>query len=419
MSQRSLLAVRLANLLSFKKNGVELELQPLNLLIGVNGSGKSNLIEAFRILKSCTMDLSKPFLNTGGITEWLNKNSGSGKLKNEIIIECAMHSKDENIKHKNHIAHFLQIKLEHKVSVQEEYIYFSPDHLGKFFNVNHQDVTFSYHNSRYDLRIDRQIPMLDESGDIVDFDVETERIKASDLNSNQSILSQRNQRHFYPENYQFYDTYKNIAFFTEVEFGRNSKSRIQQDTALDSSFLFEDASNLALVLNELQNQPQVMRTIIERLKLFYPRVENIITRVQGGTVQIYFQEEGLVQTVPATRLSDGTLRYLCLLVILCHPTPPPLICIEEPELGMHPDIIPVIAELLIEASQRTQLVVTTHSSMLVSAIGETVPEAVVVCERDDEGTQMRRLDKEQLAPWLENYSLGDVWMKGLIGGTRW
>ena len=54
-----------------------------------------------------------------------------------------------------------------------------------------------------------------------------------------------------------------------------------------------------------------------------------------------------------------------------------------------------------------------------NTIGETDPEAVVVCERDDDGTQMRRLDKEQLAPWLERYSLGDLWMKGEIGGTRW
>ncbi len=162
-----------------------------------------------------------------------------------------------------------------------------------------------------------------------------------------------------------------------------------------------------------------MRLIIEKLKMFYERVEDIHPLAQGGTVQIFFQEEGLTQTVPATRLSDGTLRYLCLLVILLHPTPPPLICIEEPELGMHPDIIPTIAELLIEASQRTQLIVTTHSDMLVSAIGAKHPEAVLVCDRTSKGTTLTRLEPEKLKLWLEKYTLGELWLKGEIGGTRW
>ena len=99
------------------------------------------------------------------------------------------------------------------------------------------------------------------------------------------------------------------------------------------------------------------------------------------------------------RLSDGTLRYLCLLAILCHPEPPPLICIEEPETGLHPDILPTIAELMIEASQRTQFIVTTHSDILVSAFSE-IPEAVLVCEKDEDGTHFKRLEKDKLKAWL-------------------
>ncbi|MEW6754253.1 MAG: AAA family ATPase [Candidatus Latescibacterota bacterium] len=86
--------------------------------------------------------------------------------------------------------------------------------------------------------------------------------------------------------------------------------------------------------------------------------------------------------MPATRLSDGTLRYLALLAVLCHPTPPPLVCIEEPELGLHPDIMPQLAVLLCEAATRTHLVVTTHSDILVDALTDT-PEAILVCEKHD------------------------------------
>jgi predicted ATPase len=87
-------------------------------------------------------------------------------------------------------------------------------------------------------------------------------------------------------------------------------------------------------------------------------------------VQIFFHEEGLHSPIPATRLSDGTLRFLAMAALLLMPAPPPLICIEEPELGLHPDALSLVAELLVSASARTQLIVTTHSDALVSALTE-------------------------------------------------
>jgi predicted ATPase len=171
------------------------------------------------------------------------------------------------------------------------------------------------------------------------------------------------------------------------------------------------------VLHELLQRSVTRKKLIEYLKRFYAAAERIATRIHGGTVQLFI-DEGRDELIPATRLSDGTLRYLSLLAILCHPTPPPIVCIEEPELGLHPDIMPTIAELLKDASQRTQLVVTTHSDALVSALSDT-PEAIVVCEPGPDGTQLRRLDHESLAEWLDRYSLGEIWRMGEIGGTRW
>jgi predicted ATPase len=116
--------------------------------------------------------------------------------------------------------------------------------------------------------------------------------------------------------------------------------------------------------------------------------------------------------------SDGTLRYLCLLAILCDPEPPPLVCIEQPELGLHPDILPKVADLLLQASQRTQDIVTTHSDVLVDAMTEH-PEAVVVCEKHEGESEMHRLRQDELASWLGKYRLGQLWTRGQIGGTRW
>ena len=133
-------------------------------------------------------------------------------------------------------------------------------------------------------------------------------------------------------------------------------------------------------------------------------------------MQVVFTEGDFI--IPATRLSDGTLRYLCLIAILCDPEPPPLIGIEEPELGLHPDILPKLADLLLAASERTQLIVTTHSDILVDALTEH-PETIVVCEKHRGHTVTRRLNGEELAPWLQDYRLGDLWTRGQLGGTRW
>ncbi len=112
------------------------------------------------------------------------------------------------------------------------------------------------------------------------------------------------------------------------------------------------------------------------------------------------------------------MRYLCLLAVLCDPSPPPLICIEEPELGLHPDILPKLADLLIAASERTQLIVTTHSDILVDAMTER-PDAVLICEKHDGRTEIKRLDTEELERWLKDYRLGELWTRGALGGTRW
>jgi predicted ATPase len=107
-----------------------------------------------------------------------------------------------------------------------------------------------------------------------------------------------------------------------------------------------------------------------------------------------------------------------LLAILCHPNPPPLVCIEEPELGLHPDILPTLAELLKEASTRCQLIVTTHSDVLVDAMTDQ-PESVLICEKGEGGTTLNRLSAAELKPWLEKYRLGELWISGQLGGTRW
>jgi predicted ATPase len=212
--------------------------------------------------------------------------------------------------------------------------------------------------------------------------------------------------------------YSKVRLYREWNLGSSAPLRVPQKADLPNDILLEDLSNLGLILNHLQNRRENWKCFIDQFRKFYPTAEEITTKIQGGTVQIFLHEKGLKRPIPATRLSDGILQYLALLTILCHTDPPPLVCIEEPELGLHPDILSNIAELLIEASHRTQLIITTHSDILVSALSE-VPESVLICERDERGTSMRRLQKEKLEEWLKKYSLGELWRIGELGGKRW
>ena len=92
--------------------------------------------------------------------------------------------------------------------------------------------------------------------------------------------------------------------------------------------------------------------------------------------------------------------------------------IEEPDLGLHPDLLPTLANLLDAASERCQIIVTTHSDVLVDALTDN-PEGVVICEKHDGQTEMRRLDADDLAKWLQDYTLGNLWNSGQLGGNRW
>ncbi len=178
------------------------------------------------------------------------------------------------------------------------------------------------------------------------------------------------------------------------------------------------ASNLALCLLDM-NFKGLHEQIRDYLRRFCDRFNDVKVNLDGPIAKTYIEESGLLEPLVSWRLSDGTLNSSVSSRFFLIPILAPLICIEEPEVGLHPEAIQIVAEALVEASERTQLIVTTHSEALIDAFSER-PEDVLVTERDaDNSTQFRRLDKQQLSLWLERYSLGQLWRKGEIGGNRW
>jgi predicted ATPase len=392
--KRFIHSLKLKNFLSYGSQGEEIEMQPLNVIIGANSSGKSNLIEAMAILKAIPTDLLAPIRQGGGVSDFLWK----GENQNPVAkIEAKLDYANKKPLHYSIDFTVVGQKLEIVEESIEEPHYFLGDY----------KTNFSY-------RYQNGVPVLNKKNNINE-SISQHHLRREDINLNQSIISQRKDPDQYPELTYLNNQFSNISLYRDWHIGRNSQARMPQKTDLPEHPLLEDGSNLGVFLNNLQYQIGA-RDIIEKLKKFYDEAEELTPKIYGGTVQIFIRETGLNQPIPATRLSDGTLRYLFLMALLLDPTPPPVICIEEPEIGLHPDILSTIAEMLIEASKRTQIIVTTHSDALISSLP---PESVLVCERDTSGTHLRRLDSNQLKTWLENYSLGDLWRMGEIGGNRW
>ncbi len=209
-----------------------------------------------------------------------------------------------------------------------------------------------------------------------------------------------------------------IFFFRDWQYGPSAPIRSgPQPVALGHDRLRDDGRNLAHVLRRITENEQSKAKFLEFLHELYEDIEDIVIEEFNDYLFFSAQEKDGLK-IPAARISDGTLRYLALLAILCDPEPPKLICLEEPEMGLHPDLIQVIAKAIRYASERTQIIATTHSVLLVDKFTDT-PESIVICEKIDGSTELRRLDPEELAPWLEKYRLGNLWTSGQIGGNRW
>jgi predicted ATPase len=396
--------IQLTNLLSFGPTTERLELRNLNILIGPNASGKSNLIEAIDLLRATHGDLTAPIRKGGGIAEWLWKGSKQSPIA-EIDATINYPSGIMPMRHRLSVAMVNQ-----RLEIIDEAIE-NENRLGGL-----QDVFFFYRYQRGHPVL--SVPTPDATATANGNSRAERRLRREDLIPDQSVLSQRKDPDQYPEITYLGNAYAKIRLYCEWNTGRYTAVRMPQKPDLPNDFLLENASNLNLVLNQLELKTGAWRQLMHHLTDFYGPVDRLSVNFQGGTVQLFLHETNLDQPIPATRLSDGTLRFLSLLTILCHPEPPPLICIEEPELGLHPDILPALADLLSEAAKKTQLIVTTHSDILVDALTDD-PETIIVCEKIDGSTKLRRLDHDDLQVWLEKYSLGELWRRGDIGGNRW
>jgi predicted ATPase len=185
----------------------------------------------------------------------------------------------------------------------------------------------------------------------------------------------------------------------------------------DNRFFRPDAANLPAYLYWLQEKhPVQFRHIEEHVRLVAPFFEKFVlapSKLNEKKIKLEWRQKGSEAYFDAYSLSDGTLRFICLATLLLQPKPPALILLDEPELGLHPFAIRILAEMLEAASKRVQVLLATQS---VTLLNNFAPQDVIVAENDGVKTTFDRLDAEKLKGWLDEFSIGELWEKNVLGG---
>jgi predicted ATPase len=303
--------LRLDGLLSFAPGSPSFALQPLNVLIGPNGSGKSNLIEAIELLKATPVNFARAVQDGGGASDWLWKGrSPPAPATIEAILEGSP-AAGRPIRYRLEFT-----SVQSRVEVLDEAIEERTAIKGK------HDVYFYY-------RFQRGRPVMNILGDQDNH--KSFELKRDDLLPDQSVLAQRRDPDRYPVVTWVGQRFAQIQTFREWTFGRYAALRQPQSAGLPDDHLLPDALNLALVVNQIEHSEG--RIFEQYLRRFFPRFERLTTRVSGGSVQFFLHEGGFSAPIPATRLSDGTIRFIALLATLLAPNPPPSFALKNRNLA--------------------------------------------------------------------------------------
>lgn len=348
---------------------LKLDLRSLNVLIGANGSGKSNFIELFEVLNNVVIGNFQLYVAIkGGADSFLYYGQ---KTTEEIKIKLLYGP--------NAYCYIWVPAANDTLVFRKESIeYYKP---GNSTPLSYFMASAGHKESR--LSEKAESPPSKMQSDVLD-----------------SLKSWKV--------YHFHDT----SVSAPVKKARDIN---------DNMYLRPDAGNLAAflyLLKETRNEYyEAIRDTIRLVTLFFDDFLLKPNRENENMIKLEWRENGSDFPFQAYHLSDGTLRFACLTTLLLQPEMPSTILIDEPELGLHPYAIVVLASLIKSAAKRTQLIVSTQS---VSLVNQFDPEDLLVVERNERDhkyeTVIERVDSEKLDAWLEEYALGELWEKNVLGG---
>ena len=349
-----------------------LRLGAMNVLIGPNGSGKSNFVGVFSFLNA---------IRAGGLQDYVVRAGGADK-----VLHFGSRETDEL---------YLDISFENDTNRYE--ITLQP--AGADDLVPGAEVAYFWDKARYPDR-PYDIPIEPDGRE-----AGISREARTSSRGSGVIAYVRNRLNRW-KLYHFHDT---------------SDASPMKKTAdvNDNRHLRPDGSNLAAFLHLLRwEYPDSYRLIAGTVRQVAPFFEDFQLepqRLNPSKILLEWRHTGTDAYFDASSLSDGTLRFMALATLFLQPEEfrPSVMLVDEPELGMHPFAITLLSSLMLQASDETQVIVSTQSSLLLDHFE---PEDVLVADRVDGGTQLTRPDPAELDPWLDDYSLGQLWEKNELGG---
>lgn len=395
--------IKIEGFRSFKK--VELEMPRLAVLIGPNGGGKSNFLDLLMLMTEAgDGKLANGVFKRGGFTSIAFGFEPSGEVRTELRFKGVMppsklgrvprrDDKDLDVIFKMAARNYGSVACVTEELVRQE------SALEPSLSA---DIV-----SRGSLGAVFRVP--GESGAVTD--------QRRDVSPNELAISQVKDPTKYPAASAVLEEFGGWTFYRDIDVG--PESLVRQPALLRPDIrLLPNGSNLSSVFYAIQQEhSNEWPEILEILNTAYPDFVKLYFPAGGGDGKVFlrwaerpYEKEG---GLSANFLSDGTLKLLCLIAILVNPDPPPLICIDEPELGLHPDWIKLVAEMMQSAAARTQLIVATHSPHIVARLD---PEQVIVTEKKDGESHLTRLERPDLEKWLKDFNLSDLWLAGHFGG---
>lgn len=345
---------------------LDLSLKPLNVLIGANGAGKSNFISFFKTLNNLiNLNLQKSVAKSGGAnslfyfgtkyTKEINFTLSFGRNSYEAAWEISDDSK-------------LYFSYEKTGFLGDGYSYPLIDNLG------------SGHYETYLREASESSPYRTNIADHIIGNLQSWKV------------------------YHFHDT--------------SDSSKMKQACSVnDNEFFREDASNLAAFLYKLKMlNPESYQSILKTVQQVAPFIRDFNLKpmeLDESQIRLTWVHTDSDAYFDVSQLSDGTLRFICIVVLLLQPRLPNIIILDEPELGLHPFALNLLAALFESISKKTQIIISTQSIALMDNFD---PEDIIVVDYIENNSEFKRLNMESLDVWLDNYSLGELWEKNLLGG---
>lgn len=347
----------------------DFKLGAVNVLIGANGSGKSNFVSFFSLLREMV---------EGRLEKAVNKAGGADvhlflgpKVTDKVLAELKFGC--------NGYSFLLEATVDNRLIFGDERIQYegTPGFT--------RDVNRSIGHGQSESKLKEQLREGDRNRPI------SEHIYAA---ISRWVV------------YHFHDTSDTAAMRRTGSVRDNERFR-------------PDAGNLAAFLFHLREEEKdTYSLIVDTVRLVAPFLRDFKLRPKKSNgdeiIELEWEQKDSDYPFHASQLSDGTLRFIALATALLQPSPPATILIDEPELGLHPQALDVLANLILQAQSRTQLIVSTQSAPLLNAFE---PNQIVVIDREEGASRFRRLETGDLAAWLaEDYTLGDLWQKNVYGG---